>query len=286
MPKVWASRSTTTRYVYGNVVRALLILIPPLFFSFYSKSVLGGFRAQGRTAVKAKQVVEDALAVQEAGAFAVVVECVPSPVAQAVTEALEIPTIGIGAGAFTSGQVGTLECRCCRTAGKHTATVEGWKGMGRDETERQFGLRIGENLPALVSILPGGEGLRAADLRMVDSSSGMWQFGPTDLNCLFTYLHYCTGGEARADRSCLSETHPCVSDPHDPLVYPLISCVKLMHRAGARLSRHAWNASAPALPSVCPAVLQELRQHRRRGEIENEAPFGGQGTGHIDRLGR
>lgn len=70
------------------------------------KSVLGGFRAQGRTAIKARQVVEDALAVQEAGAFAVVVECVPSPVAKAVTEALEIPTIGIGAGPFTSGQVG------------------------------------------------------------------------------------------------------------------------------------------------------------------------------------
>lgn len=68
--------------------------------------MLGGFRAQGRTAIKAKQVVEDALAVQEAGAFAVVVECVPSPVAQAVTEALDIPTIGIGAGPFTSGQVG------------------------------------------------------------------------------------------------------------------------------------------------------------------------------------
>lgn len=68
-------------------------------------SVLGGFRAQGRTAVKARQLVDDALAVQEAGAFAVVIECVPSPVAKAITEALEIPTIGIGAGAFTSGQV-------------------------------------------------------------------------------------------------------------------------------------------------------------------------------------
>lgn len=74
-------------------------------------SVLGGFRAQGRTAVKARQVLDDALAVQDAGAFAVVLECVPSPVAKAVTEALEIPTIGIGAGAFTSGQVRAMERR-------------------------------------------------------------------------------------------------------------------------------------------------------------------------------
>lgn len=68
-------------------------------------SVLGGFRAQGRTAVKARGLVDDALALQEAGAFAVVVECVPAPVAQAITEALEIPTIGIGAGPHTCGQV-------------------------------------------------------------------------------------------------------------------------------------------------------------------------------------
>lgn len=73
--------------------------------TLFDESVLGGFRAQGRTAVKARQVVDDALAVQEAGAFAVVVECVPSPVAKAVTEALEIPTIGIGAGPCNSGQV-------------------------------------------------------------------------------------------------------------------------------------------------------------------------------------
>ena len=68
-------------------------------------SVLGGFRAQGRTAVKAKSIVDDALALQEAGAFGIVVECVPSVVAKAVTDALSIPVIGIGAGPHTTGQV-------------------------------------------------------------------------------------------------------------------------------------------------------------------------------------
>ena len=51
------------------------------------------------------QVVETALALQEAGCFSVVLECVPAPVAAAATAALQIPTIGIGAGPFCSGQV-------------------------------------------------------------------------------------------------------------------------------------------------------------------------------------
>ena len=68
-------------------------------------TMLGGFKAQGRTAAKAVQLYEDALALQEAGCFAIVLEAVPSPVADAITRALEIPTIGIGAGAGCDGQV-------------------------------------------------------------------------------------------------------------------------------------------------------------------------------------
>jgi 3-methyl-2-oxobutanoate hydroxymethyltransferase len=70
-----------------------------------SATKLGGFKAQGRTAEAAKQLYDDALALQEAGAFAIVLEAVPAPVAAIVTEALEVPTIGIGAGADTDGQV-------------------------------------------------------------------------------------------------------------------------------------------------------------------------------------
>lgn len=66
---------------------------------------LGGFRVQGKTSAGAMKVLEDALAVQEAGAFATVVEAVPQEVATLITKKLSIPTIGIGAGNGCSGQV-------------------------------------------------------------------------------------------------------------------------------------------------------------------------------------
>jgi 3-methyl-2-oxobutanoate hydroxymethyltransferase len=66
---------------------------------------LGGFKAQGRTAEKARALFEDALALERAGCFALVLEAVPAPVAARITGALSIPTIGIGAGAGTDGQV-------------------------------------------------------------------------------------------------------------------------------------------------------------------------------------
>jgi 3-methyl-2-oxobutanoate hydroxymethyltransferase len=68
-------------------------------------TVLGGFKAQGRTAERAQQLVEDAVALEAAGCFAVVLEAVPPAVASAATRALTVPTIGIGAGAGTDGQV-------------------------------------------------------------------------------------------------------------------------------------------------------------------------------------
>jgi 3-methyl-2-oxobutanoate hydroxymethyltransferase len=70
-----------------------------------SATMLGGFKAQGRTADKARQLVDDAIALQDAGCFSLVLEAVPSPVATRITELLEIPTIGIGAGAGCDGQV-------------------------------------------------------------------------------------------------------------------------------------------------------------------------------------
>jgi 3-methyl-2-oxobutanoate hydroxymethyltransferase len=68
-------------------------------------TVLGGFKAQGRTAERAQQLIEDALELEAAGCFAIVLEAVPPGVARAATLALTVPTIGIGAGADTDGQV-------------------------------------------------------------------------------------------------------------------------------------------------------------------------------------
>lgn len=65
----------------------------------------GGFVVQGRDEASAQRIMDDALAVQEAGAFAIVLEGVPVKVAEAITDRLEIPTIGIGAGAACDGQV-------------------------------------------------------------------------------------------------------------------------------------------------------------------------------------
>ena len=70
-----------------------------------SATMLGGFRAQGRTAAKARQLVEDSLSLEQAGCFSVVLEAVPAPVAARITDDLEIPTIGIGAGGACDGQV-------------------------------------------------------------------------------------------------------------------------------------------------------------------------------------
>jgi 3-methyl-2-oxobutanoate hydroxymethyltransferase len=70
-----------------------------------SATQLGGFKTQGKTAEKARALVEGALALEEVGCFSIVLEAVPSPVAAEITRRLSVPTIGIGAGAECDGQV-------------------------------------------------------------------------------------------------------------------------------------------------------------------------------------
>ncbi len=94
---------------YADTVRAIVRAGIPVMghVGLLPQSVrqLGGFRAQGRTAEDAAALLDDALALQTAGCFAIVIESVPANVAGAITERLRVPTIGIGAGAGTDGQV-------------------------------------------------------------------------------------------------------------------------------------------------------------------------------------
>ena len=70
-----------------------------------SYNLSSGYRIQGKSKLEAKKIIEDAAAVQESGAFAVVLEGIPADLAERITKLLDIPTIGIGAGPFCDGQI-------------------------------------------------------------------------------------------------------------------------------------------------------------------------------------
>jgi 3-methyl-2-oxobutanoate hydroxymethyltransferase len=114
-----------------------------------SASALGGYRTQGRTMQQAVQVADDALALQDAGCFAVVFEAVPSAVAEVIVERMRIPVIGIGAGSSTDGQVlvfhdmlGLSDGRSPRFVKRFAeakqAMVEGMRAYAEEVREGQF----------------------------------------------------------------------------------------------------------------------------------------------------
>lgn len=87
------------------IVNASIPVVAHLGMTPQSVNTLGGFKVQAKTLDAARMLLSDAIAVQEAGAFAVVFECVPAKLAAMISEKLRIPTIGIGAGAGCDGQV-------------------------------------------------------------------------------------------------------------------------------------------------------------------------------------
>ena len=114
-----------------------------------SATMLGGFKAQGRSAAKALQLLADARALEAAGCFSLVLEAVPAPVAERVTADLSIPTIGIGAGASCDGQVlvwhdilGLYEGRTARFVKRYAdigAEIRGaLEAYAADVRERRF----------------------------------------------------------------------------------------------------------------------------------------------------
>ena len=114
-----------------------------------SATKLGGFKAQGRSAEAALALVDDARALEAAGCFSLVLEAVPAPVAKRISERLAIPTIGIGAGADTDGQVlvwhdllGLYEGRAARFVKRYADIGEAIRGaleaFAEDVRERRF----------------------------------------------------------------------------------------------------------------------------------------------------
>ncbi|HEY7302496.1 MAG TPA: 3-methyl-2-oxobutanoate hydroxymethyltransferase [Bryobacteraceae bacterium] len=95
--------------VIGRIVQSGIPVMGHLGMQPQSVRAYGGFRVQGRTGDGARDVVRQASALESLGAFAVVLECIPAGLAQEITNALHIPTIGIGAGSACNGQILVLQ---------------------------------------------------------------------------------------------------------------------------------------------------------------------------------
>jgi 3-methyl-2-oxobutanoate hydroxymethyltransferase len=91
--------------VVGAIVNAGIPVQGHIGLTPQTASALGGFKVQGKSAEAARILLEDAKALEAAGCFSVVLEAIPSPIAQLITESISIPTIGIGAGLECDGQV-------------------------------------------------------------------------------------------------------------------------------------------------------------------------------------
>jgi len=87
------------------IVRAQIPVMGHLGLTPQSFNIMGGFKVQGKSEEAAKQILEDAKALEDAGAFAIVLECIPEKLAKLVDESIDIPTIGIGSGSDCSGQI-------------------------------------------------------------------------------------------------------------------------------------------------------------------------------------
>ena len=97
-----------------------------------SVNLLGGYKPQGRTAVKAQRLLDDARALEHAGCFAIVLEAIPATVAAAITRAVAIPTIGIGAGAQCDGQVLVWHDMLGLSSGRVPKFVKQYANLGDD----------------------------------------------------------------------------------------------------------------------------------------------------------
>jgi 3-methyl-2-oxobutanoate hydroxymethyltransferase len=131
------------------IVRAGIPVMGHVGLTPQTATALGGYKAQGKSAQSAIKLLEDALALQAVGCFAIVFEAVPAAIAEAIVEKLEVPTIGIGAGPATSGQVlvfhdllgittGQMAKFVKRYADVHGTMVDAVRQYGAEVRSRHF----------------------------------------------------------------------------------------------------------------------------------------------------
>jgi 3-methyl-2-oxobutanoate hydroxymethyltransferase len=131
------------------IVRAGIPVMGHVGLTPQTATALGGYKTQGKTAQGAIQLLEDALALQSVGCFSIVFEAVPAAIAEAIAERLDVPTIGIGAGPATAGQVLVYHDLLGITTGRspkfvkryadvHAAMVEGVGRYAEEVRTRRF----------------------------------------------------------------------------------------------------------------------------------------------------
>ncbi len=146
--------------VIESVVRAGIPVMGHVGLTPQAINSIGKVRVQGKTKEQARMLLGDALAVQEAGAFAIVLELVPGQLAAAITERLRIPTIGIGAGAGCSGQVQVI------------TDLLGYEDWQPRHARRYANLRqvIGDAAAAYAADVRGGTFPAAAETVLMDDA--------------------------------------------------------------------------------------------------------------------
>lgn len=117
------------------LVNAKIPVIGHIGLTPQSVNMFGGFKVQGKSVEQAQAIIEDAKALEAAGVFAIVLECVPSPLAKIITESISIPTIGIGAGKDCDGQVLVIQDVLGMYKDLTPKFVKRYKETGDDITE-------------------------------------------------------------------------------------------------------------------------------------------------------
>ena len=152
------------------IVRAGVPVMGHVGLTPQTATALGGYRAQGRTAERAKDVLEDALALQEAGCFAIVFEAIPNEVTDVIMEFMEVPIIGIGAGPSTDGQVLVLHDLLAIHQGFKPQVRQAVRGGRRGDGARACG-----RTPRRCAAAPSrARSTPTASRRRSSSGSGTW----------------------------------------------------------------------------------------------------------------